>query len=95
MKLHKPTLKTSAIIDTKHTLLGPFSIWVDNKLQKPSICYPLPYRTASKYNVYLNKKIPSPRKKFTEDTVSMCPTIDTNKCVLTTESLSEKKNEST
>ena len=63
MKVHKPTLKTRAIVDTKHTLLGPFSIWVDDQIQKPSIYYSFAYRTASKYNASLNKKYLSPREK--------------------------------
>ena len=34
MKVHNPTLKTQAIIDTNHTLLVPVSIWLKHQLQQ-------------------------------------------------------------
>ena len=34
MKVHKPTMATISIVDTKNTVLGPASIWMDYHPQK-------------------------------------------------------------
>ena len=71
MKVHKPTLKTWAIIDTKHTLLGPVNIYgYTINYNESNTYYQHQSNTDSKYNAYSKENPLLPREKqFTADSI--------------------------
>ena len=85
MKVQKPTLDTRATIDTKNTVLGEASIWLEYHPQKTKYFIPTYLRYSNQILNELNRlyPLPSGAKLFTADAVVVYPNINNNEGIAT------------